>query len=160
MQHLQKTWGGGAAVEFLKQNFKCMETPTDSKRLFSLQMAQRASVISRSVLTSSSPIPATCPLGTFLTSLPHYAITSIQRRNRFPLLAPPVQIVHGNIQVDVPARRLHTNDQRFGIGAASQPRFVHVNFCRKHFEMKSLVVQQRHGLADDRVGRLAYDLRY
>src|SRR6266849_1030776 len=131
---------GGTAVALLMKNSKCMETPTDSRRLFSVQSTQRASVISRSVLTSSSPIPATCPLGTFLTSLPHFVITSIQRRNRVPLLAPPMQIVHRNVQVDVAARRLDTNDQRFGVRAASQPRFIHVNFRRKHFEMKSLVV--------------------
>src|SRR5260370_7356405 len=156
MQHLRKTGGGGTAVALLMKNFKCMETPPDSRRLFSVQSTQRASVVSRSVLTSSSPIPATCPLGTFLTSLSHYAITSIQRRNRVPLLPPPMQIVHRNVQVNVPAGRLDTNDQRFGIGAASQPRFIHVNFRRKHFEMKSLIVQQRHGIPDDHFRHLPH----
>src|ERR1700737_2863018 len=124
MQHLQKT-RGATAVVFLKQNFNCMETPTDSRRLFSVQSAQQPSVISSSALSSSSPITTNGPLAsTFVTSLPHYVITSIQRRNRIPFLPPPVQIVHRNVQVNVPARRLNTNPQRFGVGAARQPRFI------------------------------------
>src|SRR5712664_404306 len=152
----KKHGGGGAAVEFLKQNFNCMEIPTESRHPSSLQTAQRSLAISSRVLTSSSPITIKCPLvGTFLTTLPHYVITSIQRRNRVPFLPPPMQIVHRNVQVNVPAGRLDTNHQRFGVGAARQPRFVRVNFRRKHFEMKSLIVQQRHGIADHHVRHLA-----
>src|SRR5260370_14604039 len=46
--------GVGAAVLFLKKNFRCLRIPTDSRHLFSAQTAQRASVISGSVLTPSS----------------------------------------------------------------------------------------------------------
>jgi len=67
----------GAAVMRLKGNFECMEVPTGSRRLFSVQRAQRASVISGSVLTSS-PITARCWLvDTFVISLPHY-VTLLQ----------------------------------------------------------------------------------
>src|SRR5260370_13089260 len=69
----KKHGGGGAAVEFLKQNFNCMEIPTESRHPSGLQAAQRSLAISIRVLTSSSPITINCPLvGTFLTSLPHY----------------------------------------------------------------------------------------
>src|SRR6202171_6232847 len=54
MQHLQKTRGGGAAMEFLKQNFNCVEIPTESWQPSSLQTDQRASAISGRALTSSS----------------------------------------------------------------------------------------------------------
>src|SRR6267143_4716943 len=80
---------------------------------------------------------------------------SVQRGNRVAPLPPPVQIVHGDVQVHVAARRLDANHQRFGVRAAAQPRFVHVNFRRKHFEVKSLVVQQRHGISDDHVRHFA-----
>src|SRR5216684_2470044 len=46
--------GVGAAVVFLKKNFRCLGIPTDARHLFSAQTAQRASVISGSVLTPSS----------------------------------------------------------------------------------------------------------
>jgi len=66
---------GGTAVALLMKNFKCMETPTDSKRLFSVQSTQRASVISRSVLTflftNSCHLPAR-HFPYFLISLRHY----------------------------------------------------------------------------------------
>src|SRR6267143_2043703 len=90
-----------------------------------------------------------------ITSLSHYFVTSVQSRNRVPLLPPPMQIVHRNVQVNVAARRLDADHHCFRLGAADQPRFVHVNFRRKHFEMKSLIVQQRHGIPDDHVRHLA-----
>src|SRR5712692_8459084 len=80
---------------------------------------------------------------------------SVQRGNFLPLLPPPMQIMHRNVQINAAARRLDTNHQRFRVGAARQPRFVHVNFRRKHFEVKSLVVQQRHRIPDDHVRHLA-----
>src|SRR6266513_3625970 len=83
---------------------------------------------------------------------------SVQRRNSVPLLAPPMQIVHCNVHIDIPAGGLDTNHQRFRVGAASQPGFVHVNLRREHFKVKSLIVQQRHGIADDHVSHLAHRL--
>jgi len=53
----------------------------------------------------------------FLTSLPHYLFTSIQRRNRVALLAPPMQVVHPNVQINLAARRLDANHQRFRVRA-------------------------------------------
>src|SRR6267143_6627529 len=41
-----------------------------------------------------------------ITSLSHYFVASVQSRNRVPLLPPPVQIVHRNVQINVAARRL------------------------------------------------------
>src|SRR6266581_5997888 len=87
-------------------------------------------------------------------------LRSVQCRNRVAFLPPPVQIVHGNVQINVAARRLDTNYQRFRIRAARQTRFVHVNFRRKHFEMKSLIVQQRHRVSDDHVRHFANRFPY
>src|SRR5260370_42541419 len=70
--------------------------------------------------------------------------SSVQRGNFLPLLPPPMQIMHRNVQINVAALCLDANHQRFGIRAARQPRFVHVNFRRKHFEVKFLIVQQRN----------------
>ena len=42
----------------------------------------------------------------FLASLSHYFVASIQSRNRVPLLLPPMEIVHRNVQINVAARRL------------------------------------------------------
>src|SRR6266446_1981854 len=81
--------------------------------------------------------------------------SSVERGNFFPFLPPPMQIVHRNIQINVAARRRDADHQRFGVRAARQTRFVHVNFWRKHFEMKALVVQQRHRIPDDHVRHLA-----
>src|SRR5882762_6293448 len=103
---------------------------------------------------SLTSLPYFTSLLHFLTSLP-YLVTSIQCGNRVALLPPPMQIVHRNVQVNVAARRLDADHHRFRLGAAGQPRFVHVNFRRKHFEMKSLIVQQRHGIPDDHVRHLA-----
>src|SRR5256885_16275806 len=66
-----------------------------------------------------------------------------------------MQIVHCNVHIDIPAGGLNANHQRFRVGAASQPGFVHVNLRREHFKVKSLIVQQRHGIADDHVSQLA-----
>jgi hypothetical protein len=40
----------------------------------------------------------------FLTSLSHYFVASVQGRNRVPLLPPPMEIVHRNVQINVAAR--------------------------------------------------------
>src|SRR5437899_182069 len=87
---------------------------------------------------------------------------SIQRWNGFALLPPTMQIVHRDIEVDLSARRLDANHQSLRVRASRQSLFVHVDFRGKHFEMKALVVQQRHRIADDHVGQLTnrflYDL--
>src|SRR5437016_2366396 len=80
---------------------------------------------------------------------------SVQRRDRVAFLPPPMQIVHRDVQINVPARRFNANHQRFRIRAACQTRFVHVNFRRKHFEVKSLVIKQRHRISDDHVRQFA-----
>src|SRR6266571_3446310 len=81
--------------------------------------------------------------------------TSIQRRNGGAFLPPAVQIAHRDVQKDVAARRLNANHQRFGVRAPRQPRFVHVYFRRRHFAMKSLVIQQGPGISDDHVCQFA-----
>src|SRR5260370_36242716 len=83
---------------------------------------------------------------------------SIQRRSSVALLATPMQIVHSNVQVDIPAGCLDTNYQRFRVGGAGQAGFVHVNFRRENFKVKSLIVQKRHGIADDHACHLAHRL--
>src|SRR6266851_8058052 len=138
--------GPGAAVPFLKKNFKCLGIATDSRHSSADQMTEGSlAVTTTSALTSYSLTTENCKLTTL----------SVQRRNRAPLLPPSVQIVHRYVQVHAPTRRLDANHQRFRLGAAAQPRFIHVNFRRKHFEMKSLIVQQRHGIPDDHVRHLA-----
>src|SRR5712664_124812 len=72
--------------------------------------------------------------------------SSIQCRNRVPLTPPPAQIVHRNVEVNFAARRLDADHQRFRVRASAEPFIVHVDFRRKHFEVKPLVVQQRHGI--------------
>src|ERR1700682_2297805 len=81
MQHLQKPRGGGAAMEFLKQNLNCMEIPTESWQPSSLQAAQRASAISGRALTSSS------------LSTDDWALTvrSVERRNRAHSSIPQIE---------------------------------------------------------------------
>src|SRR6266446_5430611 len=91
----------------------------------------------------------------FLTSLLHYFFTSIQRRNCVPLIPPPVQIVHHDVEVHFAAGSLDADHQSFRVRASCQPFLVHVDFRRKHFEAKSLVVQQRHRISDDHVRQLA-----
>src|SRR5712664_3881050 len=146
MQHLQKTGGVGAAVPFLKKNFKCLGISTDSRHLSADQMTEGSlAVTTTSAPTSHSLTTENCKLATL----------SVQRRNRAPLLPPPVQVVHRYVQVHAPARRLDANHQRFRLGAAAQPRLIYMNLRRKHFEMKSLIVQQRHGIPDDHVRHLA-----
>src|SRR6266404_63352 len=81
--------------------------------------------------------------------------SSIQSRNRIPLIPPPMQIVHRNVQVKFTARRLDADHQRFGVGASGEPLVVHVDFRREHFEVKPLVVQQRHRISDDHVRQFA-----
>src|SRR6266700_5161381 len=66
---------------------------------------------------------------------------SVERRRSVALFAATMQVVHGDVQVNLSAGRLDANHQRFRVRAARQPRFVHVDFRRKHFKMKSLVVQ-------------------
>src|SRR6266850_8179955 len=82
-------------------------------------------------------------------------VSSIQRRNRTPLIPPPMQIVHRNVQVNFAARRLDADHQRFRVRASAEPFVIHVDFRRKHFEVKPLVVQQRHRISDDHVRQLA-----
>src|SRR6266849_4980532 len=138
--------GRGVAVPFLKKNFKCLGISTDSRHSSADQMTEGSlAVTTTSALTSYSLTNENCKLTTL----------SVQRRNRAPLLPPPVQVVHRYVQVHAPARRLDANHQRFRLGAAAQPRFINMNFRRKHFEMKSLIVQQRHGIPDDHVRHLA-----
>src|SRR5467141_4462765 len=59
---LTKTRGGGAAAEFLKQNFHCMEIPAESRQPSSLQTTWRAALIPGSALTTSSLTTDNCGL--------------------------------------------------------------------------------------------------
>src|SRR5882724_11159189 len=81
--------------------------------------------------------------------------SSIQRRNLAALIAPPMQIVHRNVQVHFAAGRLDADHQRLGVRASRQPFVVHVDFRRKHFEVKPLVIQPRHRIPDDHIRQLA-----
>src|SRR6266436_4653638 len=64
MQHLQKHGKGGQAVAFLKQNFNCVEIPTDPCQPASSQTAQRAALIPGSAFTFSSLTTGNCRLTT------------------------------------------------------------------------------------------------
>src|SRR5882762_11759834 len=64
MQHLQKHGKGGEAVAFLKQNFNCVEIPTDPCQPSSPQSAQRAALIPGGAFTFSSLTTDNCRLTT------------------------------------------------------------------------------------------------
>src|SRR6266850_709658 len=122
---------GGGVQKFLKNYFNSGRISIRIKRL------QRADFTShQSRITSHEP-PVT--------------VSSIQSRNRVPFIPPPMQIVHRNVQVNFAARRLDADHQRFRVRASAEPFVVHVDFRRKHFEVKPLVVQQRHRISDDHV---------
>src|SRR5271169_3498139 len=67
-----------------------------------------------------------------------------------------VEIVHGDIDVDLPTRRLDTQDHGFGVDVAGEPFFAHMNFRRKYLEAEALIVQQRNRVADDHVCQFTY----
>src|SRR5258708_15580417 len=148
--------GAGAAVVFLTKNFKTVGIALDSGHLLNTQTIAGSPIITSSLLASSSLTSGNRKLRLdFVTSLPHYLVTSIERRNRVALLTPPMPVVHRNVQVTLAARRLDANHQRFGVRASGKPRVVHMNFRRKHFEVESLIVQQRYRISDDHVRQLA-----
>ena len=72
------------------------------------------------------------------------------------------QVVHGNVQIDVPAGGFDCQDHSFRIARPRESLIVHVNLWRKNFEAVALIVQQRHGISDDHIreltDRLANDL--
>src|SRR5713226_5584851 len=161
MQHVQKSGGRGDAmtshwsylhtgtlprlISFISHSY----ANTGVVGVFPFWNAQaRPSSLtgtSSSVLAFSLLTTENCKLTTF----------SVQSGNGFALLPATMQIVHGDIQVNLSARCLDANHKSFGVGAACQSRFIHVDFWRKHFKMKSLVVEQRHGIADDHVRHFA-----
>src|SRR6266481_4313457 len=133
---LQMPGGAGGSVQkFLKNYFNSGRI---SRGIYHLQRADFTSHQSR-VTSHESQV----------------TVSSIQCRNRIPLIPPPMQIVHRNVQVHFAAGRLDADHQRFGVRASRQPFIVHVDFRRKHFEVKPLVVQQRHRISDDHVRQLA-----
>src|SRR5258708_1584730 len=132
MQHLQKTGGGDAMT--------------------SLWSYLNTGTLPRLIYFVSHSYANTGGVGIFF---PFWnSIRSVERRGSVALFAATMQVVHGNVQVNFSAGRLDANHQSFRVRAARQPCFVHVDFRRKHFKMKSLVVQQRHRIADDHVGHL------
>src|SRR5260370_11603256 len=80
---------------------------------------------------------------------------SVEGGNGRAFLAAEMQIMHGNVEKDFATRRLHADDHGLSLFAAAQALIVYVNFRRKHFEVKALIVEERHGIADDHVGKLA-----
>src|SRR5258708_19292878 len=80
---------------------------------------------------------------------------SVDGGNGREVLAAAMQIMHGDVEKDFATRRFHTNDHGLSLFAAAQALIVHVNFRGKHFEVKALIVEERHGIADDHVGKLA-----
>src|SRR5258708_32886791 len=48
---------------------------------------------------------------------------SVERRGSVALFAATMQVVHGDVQVSLSARRLDADHQRFRVRAARQPRF-------------------------------------
>src|SRR5271165_3972107 len=84
----------------------------------------------------------------------------VERGNGSLLATPPMQIVHGDVKVDLPARSLYTNNHCFGFRVATKTLLAHVNFRWKHLKAETLVVEQRNGIADDHVGQFANRLAY
>src|SRR5271168_5183683 len=66
-----------------------------------------------------------------------------------------MQVVHGNIQIDLTARGFEAQNQGLGIHAVGQTLFVDVNFRWKHLEMEALVVEQGDGVTDNHVSEFA-----
>src|ERR1700722_896437 len=71
------------------------------------------------------------------------------------LFAAPMQILHGDVEVDLAAGRFDANHHGFGIGASGKALLVHVNFRWEHLETKALIVKQGHGVSDDHVRKFA-----
>src|SRR6266436_107637 len=161
MQHLQKSGGRGDAmtsqwsylhtgtlprlISFISHSYA--NTGVVALFPFWNVQARRSSLAgtNTSVLAFSLLTTENCTVTAF----------SVQSRNCVAFFAAAMQIVHGNIQVDLSAGRFDADHQRFRVGAACQARFIHVDFWRKHFKMKSLVVEQRHRIADDHVRHFA-----
>src|SRR5215475_12067663 len=66
-----------------------------------------------------------------------------------------MEIVHGDVEKDLAAGRFNAKDHGFGVHAAGEAGFAHVNFRRKHLEPEALIVEQRDAVADDHVGEFA-----
>ena len=69
-----------------------------------------------------------------------------------------MQIVHGDVDVNLATRRLDAQDHGFGIGVTGKPLFAHVNFGRKDLEAKALIIEKRDRIADDHIGELTHGL--
>src|SRR4029077_9352686 len=69
-----------------------------------------------------------------------------------------MEIVHGDVDVNLATRRLDAQDHGFGIGVAGKPLFAHVNFRRKDLEAKALIIEKRDRIADDHIGELTHGL--
>ena len=146
--------GVGGNAEFLKWNFNYLfvsltrhamltadsnsPAKTESITVPATTAATAADSRTLPLLTTKNlklaPTRQTSEFHYLVISLHHYFASSIQSRHRTFLRPPAMQIVHRNIQIDLSARRLDANYQSFRVRAARQPRFVHVNFRRKHFE--------------------------
>src|SRR5277367_4992786 len=63
------------------------------------------------------------------------------RRGGIALAATTMQVVHGNIQINIAAGRFEAQHQRFRIHAIGQAFFVRMNFRRKHLKAKALIVE-------------------
>src|SRR5438132_11432758 len=70
------------------------------------------------------------------------------------------QVVHGNVQVDVPAGRFDCQDHSLRIARPRESLIVHVNLWRKNFEAVALIVQQRHRISDDHIREFTYRLTH
>src|SRR5271169_4953253 len=66
-----------------------------------------------------------------------------------------MEIVHGDVEIDVAAGGFNSENHGFGIGAATEALFAHVNFGWIDLEAKALVVEKGDAVADDHVGELA-----
>src|SRR5260370_184365 len=73
MQHLRKTGGGGTAVALLMKNFKCMETPPNSRRLSIFQRTPHPSVFPPTPLPPPSTFPPPHLLALFNFRYPELA---------------------------------------------------------------------------------------
>src|SRR5215470_163117 len=79
----------------------------------------------------------------------------VEGRDGVALGTAAVEIVHGDVEIDFATGSLDAENHGFGVYAAGEAGFAHVNFRRKDLEAKTLVVEQGDAVADDHVGEFA-----
>jgi hypothetical protein len=77
-----------------------------------------------------------------------------------PLVSAAGQIVHGDVEKDIPAGCFNSQNHCFGIVAATESLFIHVDFRGENLESETLVVEKGDGISDDHVREFANGFTY